>query len=71
MISPRTDVRLISLQYLGSSFLLFLKMGVMFPFYQSLGTSPDSHRFSNMMESSLATHQPVPSVPWDARHLDP
>jgi len=25
-------------------------MGVMFPFFQSLGTLPDSQNFSNMME---------------------
>jgi len=33
----------------------FLKMGVMFPFFQLLGTSPDSYDFSNMMESGLAS----------------
>jgi len=27
----------------------------MFPFFQSLGTSPDYHDFSNIMESGLAT----------------
>ena len=27
----------------------------MFPFFQSLGTSPDCHDFSNIMESGLAT----------------
>jgi len=31
----------------------FLKNG--FPFFQSSGTSPDSHDFSNMMKSGSAT----------------
>jgi len=29
-------------------------MGAMFPFFQSLRTSPDCQGFSNMMESGLA-----------------
>ncbi|XP_032303953.1 uncharacterized protein LOC107321458 isoform X1 [Coturnix japonica] len=37
------------------SFLRFLNMGVMFLFFQSPRTSPDSCNLSNMMESSLAT----------------
>ena len=43
MIFPGTDVRLVGLWFPGSSFLPFLKMGVMFLFFQSPGTSPDSH----------------------------
>lgn len=38
----------------GFSLLSFLKM-MLFPFFQSLGTSPDSHGFLNMMESNLKT----------------
>lgn len=37
------------------SFLPFLNMGMMFLFFQSPGTSPDSYDFSDMMESGLAT----------------
>lgn len=47
------------------SFLPFLKMGVMLPFSQSLGILPDSHDFSNMMESALATisvSSPIPGM---------
>ena len=50
MISPGTDVRLASL----GPFLPFLKMELIFPFFQSPRTSSDSHDFSNMVESSLA-----------------
>ena len=35
--------------------LSLLWMWVMFPLFQLLGTSPDSHNFSNMIESCLAT----------------
>lgn len=55
MIFPGIEVRLTGLYFPGSFFLPFLKMGVMFPFFQSLGTFPDSQDFSNMMESILAT----------------
>jgi len=44
MIFPGTEMRLTDLQFPGSSFLLFLKVGVMFPFFQSLGVLPDSHK---------------------------
>lgn len=39
--------------YPGSCFLSFLKMGVILPFAQSPGTSPDHHEFSNAMEIGL------------------
>jgi len=38
MIFPDTDVRLTSLYFPRSSFLPFLNMGVVFLFFQSLGT---------------------------------
>ncbi|GAB0209091.1 hypothetical protein GRJ2_003374800 [Grus japonensis] len=34
-------------------------MGVMFPLFQSAGTSPDCQDFSNMMESGLATSSAI------------
>ena len=46
---------LTGLQFLGSSFFPFLKMGVMFPLFQLMGTSPDCHDPSNMMDGGLAT----------------
>jgi len=55
MIFPGTDMRFTVLQFPRPSFLSFLKMRMMFPLIQSPGTSPDSHGFSNMMESSLTT----------------
>ena len=57
MIFLGTEVRLASLHLPRSSFLPFLNMGLMFPFFQSSGTSPDSHDFSNMMEGGLETIQ--------------
>lgn len=54
MIFPGTDVRLTSLYFPESSLILYLKMGVMFPFLQPPETSPDSQDFSDMMESVLA-----------------
>lgn len=36
-------------------FLLFKEMEVLFPFLQTLDTLPDSHDFSDMMESGLGT----------------
>ena len=33
----------------------FFKMGVIFPLFQSVGTSPDCHDLWNMMDSGLAT----------------
>jgi len=55
MIFPGTEVKLTSLYFPRSSFLPFLKMGVMFLFFQSLRASPDSHDFSILMVSGLAT----------------
>jgi len=52
---PGTEVRLTGLQVPEPSFLPFLKMGVMFPLFQSVGTAPGCHNFSNMMDSGLAT----------------
>jgi len=42
-------------------------MGVMLPLLQLVGTSPDCHDLSNMMESGLATS----SAPADASHQVP
>jgi len=56
MIFPGTEVRHTGLYFHRSSFLPFLKMGVTFPFFQSLETSPDSCDFSNMMESGSVRH---------------
>lgn len=49
MIFPGTQVRLTGLWLFTSYFLLFLKMEVMFPFFQSPGSLPDCLDFSNMM----------------------
>jgi len=54
MILPGTEVRLTGLQFPGSSFFPFLKMGLMIPLFQSVGTSPNCHDLSNMMDSDLA-----------------
>lgn len=51
------------LQVPRSPFPPFLKMGVMFPFSQSLGILPDSHDFLNMMESGLATISVSSTIP--------
>jgi len=55
IILPGTEVRLTGLQFPGSSFFPFLKMGVMFPLLQAVGTSPDYQDLSNMMEIVLTT----------------
>lgn len=74
-IFPGTEVRMTSLQFLGLSFLICLKMDMTFVSLQSLVTFLDLHCFSKMMEkgSSLATirsvHQQVASVPLSASHL--
>jgi len=65
MIFPGTEVRLTGLWFPWSFFLPFLKMGVVFPFFQSPGTLLGSHDFSNMMESILILHQSVSSGCWD------
>lgn len=49
MIFPGIEMRIIGLQF------PFLNTGVMFSFFQSPWTLSDSHDFSNMMGSSLAT----------------
>jgi len=54
LIFPGTEVRLTGQEFPGSSFLPFLKMGTMFPFFQSPGTSPDCHNLSNIVESDMA-----------------
>jgi len=51
MIFPGTEVRLTVWWFPGSSFLPFLKMGAMFPFFQSPRTLPDFHDLSNIIES--------------------
>lgn len=53
MIFPGTEERFTSLQFLTSPFQPFLKIGVIFLFFQSLETSPDSCDFSSVMESVL------------------
>jgi len=55
VILPGTEVRLTGLWFPESSFLPILKTGVMFPLFQAVGTSPDCHDFSNMVDSGLAT----------------
>jgi len=54
-IFPGTEVRLTGQWFPGSCFLPILKMGTIFPFFQSPGASPDCHDRSNIMESGLAT----------------
>ena len=39
----------------GCPVVSFLNLAVMFPFFQSPGTVPDNHDFSNMIENGLAT----------------
>lgn len=52
MILLGTEVRLTDLSLgLPSS---LLKLGIMFPLFQSLQTSPHSYSFSHMMDSGLA-----------------
>lgn len=41
----------------------------MFSLFQSLGTSPDSHDFSNMRDGSLATSSASPRLVWPTSHL--
>ena len=55
MIFLGTEMRFAGLEFPGSSFLPFLYTAVMFAFFQSPGTSPDSQDFSNTMESGSAT----------------
>lgn len=51
----------------GALFLTFLKMSEMFPYFQSPGSSPDCHVFSNIMENGLT----VPSGLWDLMRCIP
>lgn len=55
MIFPGAEVVLTSLQFSGSPFVPLLKIGVMFPFFHSLGTGPVCHDFSDVMESGFTT----------------
>lgn len=41
----------------------------MFSLFQSLGTSPDSHDFSNMRDGSLAASSASPRLVWLTSHL--
>ena len=56
MVFPGTEVRLTGLYFPRSSFLPFLKMEVMFPFFQSPGTSPDRHLFFKYDGERLSNH---------------
>jgi len=63
-IFPGTKVRLTGQQFPGSSFLPFLKMSAMLPFFLSLGISPDYHDFSNVIEIlSLYLHYMNTALP--------
>ena len=53
VIFPGTDVKLTGLVFPGSFYFPFLKIRVTFTFFLPPGTSPDSHNFSNTMESGL------------------
>lgn len=55
MISLGTEVRLSGRSFPGSFFLHFLKISVVFSFFESLEVSPDCDYFSNMMEKGLTT----------------
>ena len=55
MIFPGTEGRLTGRYFPGYSFLPFVKMGTMFPPFQSPGTSPDCRDFLNIRKSDLAT----------------
>lgn len=48
------------------SLFLFLKIQIMFPLFESVGTSLDCHDFWSMMDSDLATSSPVDSGPRQA-----
>lgn len=54
MIFPGIEVRLKD-NFHGPSFHPFLKMGTIFPLFQSPGTLPYCHFFSKMVESTLET----------------
>ena len=70
---PGTELRLTSLSLPRSSFLPFLKTGVMFAFFQSSKISLDHHDLSKTMKndlpvtptSSLSTLGCIPSGPMD------
>lgn len=63
MIYPGTEVVLTSLQLSGTPFLLFLKIGWMFPLFQSLGLGLSAMTFQMSWRVALQQHQPVPSGP--------
>jgi len=46
---PGTDMRMTDLRFLRASCLPFLKIGLMFVFYQSSGTSHDCHNLSKIL----------------------
>lgn len=50
-----TEVRLTGSYFPGSFFLLLLKTGVTFDFFQSAGTTSDHHDLSKIIVSSLST----------------
>lgn len=56
----RTKVRQASLQFPGSSSFLFLDRKVIFAFFQSLGTFPDSWDLSNTSSSGLVVTGQLP-----------
>lgn len=54
IIYPRTQVKSTGFQFPRSSFLPFMKIGVIFALSQSLGISPSHHGLSKIVESGLA-----------------
>ena len=68
MILLGTEVRLTSLQFLRSYCSPFIKMGVMFPLFQSLGISPACHNVVVQPQSATRHHAAARSLPpplWD------
>lgn len=63
---PGTEVRLTGWQLPGSPFLLFLKTGMTFAFFQSSGTSLDLYDLSKLIVNNLAWCPPAPSALVDA-----
>ena len=66
MTFPGTEVRLTCRWFPGSSFLPFLKMGPVFPFFQGLHLTAVTFQISWRVAWQL--HQPMPSGLWDASH---
>jgi len=71
MIFPRTEVKLTSLYFLESSFLSFIKMGVMFPFSCHWGHQMTTMTIWIWWRVAWPSHHPVPSGLWDAFHWVP